>query len=500
METNASSSYKQIVKSTGIFGGSQVINILIGIIRNKVIAVLLGATGVGLIGVYQSIVDMIRNIGGMGMETTGVKEIASANGNEDSKQLSLTVYLVRRLIQWTAVVGALVCLVLCYPISCWTFGDGSHAGYVASLSVVILLSALLQGQLIILQGLRKISTMAKVLLLGNFLSLIATLPFLFLWKLDGILPLMIVGTVIYYALSLYFYSPIQRNLDVLPKKPEFREIFEKGKSMFRLGAYLVAATIVNTSTMFLIRIFISNKIGMDAAGLFQSVWAITNVYLMLILKSMGSDFFPRLCALNKQRIASVRLINQQTFVAMIVATPIIVGMLLFGIIALTLLYSSKFLPAEALLQWQTLGTFLKVASWPMAFILLANGKGKQYIFSEISFFLVYYGMNYILFPYFGLDAAGMAYLIAYVVYLAVVFSLAIRLIRFNWSKQVWQTCTICLLFVVGAFLFAHYLRGLIFYLGGGALLLLSCAYSTWQFDKIVPIKELCGKMKSFVKK
>lgn len=41
MEENRES-YKQIFKSTTIVGGAQIINIIIGIVRNKVIALLLG--------------------------------------------------------------------------------------------------------------------------------------------------------------------------------------------------------------------------------------------------------------------------------------------------------------------------------------------------------------------------------------------------------------------------------------------------------------------------
>ncbi|MBP1617023.1 MAG: hypothetical protein H6Q14_850 [Bacteroidetes bacterium] len=490
METNKLSSYKQIVKSTSIFGGSQLINIVIGVIRNKVIAVLLGASGVGLIGIYQSIIDMVRSISGLGLEMTGVKEIASANAADNKQRLAYIVNLVRRLVEITAVAAGMICLFLCYPISIWTFGDASHTVYIACLSLVVALSALLQGQLIVLQGLRQISKMAKVLVLGNFLSLVLTLPFFFLWGINGILPVLIVGTAIYYLLSLKYYIPIQNSLENLPARPAFSEVIRKGKSMFRLGAYLVAATIVNTLTMFLIRIFITNRVGVEAAGLFQSVWAITNVYLMLVLKSMGTDFYPRLCEVSKQRVASARLINQQTYVALLVATPIILGMLLFGFMALTLLYSSKFLAAESLLQWQILGTFLKVASWPMAFILLAKDKGKHYILSEVLFFLVYYGFNYWLFPSFGLNAAGIAYLIAYLVYFAVIFGFARGLIRFNWSKQVWIESIICGIFVVLAFLLVRNVQGWMFYLLGISLFLASCIYSIYEFNKIIPFKQL----------
>ena len=46
--------YNNIFKSTFLFGGSQVIGLLVSLIRNKFAAVLLGASGMGLNGVFMS--------------------------------------------------------------------------------------------------------------------------------------------------------------------------------------------------------------------------------------------------------------------------------------------------------------------------------------------------------------------------------------------------------------------------------------------------------------
>lgn len=91
-------SYNQIVKSTSIFGGSQIVTILIGIVRTKIIAILLGTTGVGLIGIYQSIIEMIRTTSVLGMDTGGVKEIATAEEAEDKTVLQKSVSVLTRIV------------------------------------------------------------------------------------------------------------------------------------------------------------------------------------------------------------------------------------------------------------------------------------------------------------------------------------------------------------------------------------------------------------------
>src|SRR5262245_23897861 len=58
--------YGQILKSSVLIGGSSVLNIGIGIVRTKAMAVLLGPAGFGLMGLYGSIADLAVSIAGMG--------------------------------------------------------------------------------------------------------------------------------------------------------------------------------------------------------------------------------------------------------------------------------------------------------------------------------------------------------------------------------------------------------------------------------------------------
>lgn len=48
-EAESRDSYTSILKYTGLFGGVQGLGILMGIVRNKLVAVILGPDGMGLI-------------------------------------------------------------------------------------------------------------------------------------------------------------------------------------------------------------------------------------------------------------------------------------------------------------------------------------------------------------------------------------------------------------------------------------------------------------------
>ncbi|MDP5081484.1 MAG: hypothetical protein NWP87_02425, partial [Winogradskyella sp.] len=47
-------SYRSIMKATSLFGGVQVFNIIIAILRSKIIAILLGPAGLGIVGLLNS--------------------------------------------------------------------------------------------------------------------------------------------------------------------------------------------------------------------------------------------------------------------------------------------------------------------------------------------------------------------------------------------------------------------------------------------------------------
>ena len=97
-EDSQRSSYRGIFKATSLFGGVQVYQILIEIIKSKFIAVLLGPLGVGIQGLYTSGIQMIQQISSLGLSSSAVRNIAEANGSGDVKAINKTVTALRRLV------------------------------------------------------------------------------------------------------------------------------------------------------------------------------------------------------------------------------------------------------------------------------------------------------------------------------------------------------------------------------------------------------------------
>ena len=112
IETEQTSDYRSIFKATSLFGGIQVYNILISIIKSKFVALLLGPTGVGIQGLFQSSTQLIKSLSSFGLSQSAVRNVSEANSTGDIRKVSLVVTVLRRLVWVTGVLGSLLVIVL----------------------------------------------------------------------------------------------------------------------------------------------------------------------------------------------------------------------------------------------------------------------------------------------------------------------------------------------------------------------------------------------------
>ena len=121
-KTDKTKGYSHILKYTSLFGGVQGMNILVGIIRNKLVAVILGPSGMGLISLFNSTINLLSNSTNLGIPMSAVKNISEAQARGDNAVLQKMVTMVRSWSLLTALAGILLCVALSPLLSYWTFG------------------------------------------------------------------------------------------------------------------------------------------------------------------------------------------------------------------------------------------------------------------------------------------------------------------------------------------------------------------------------------------
>ena len=422
-------SYGQILKSTTIIGGSSVIEIFLRIIQAKAMAVLLGPAGVGLIGLYSSMVGLVGKIAGMGIDTSGVRQIAEAAGSGDEMRIARTTLTLSRVAVCMGVAGMLVLLLFRKPICQVTFGNTEHVNAVALLSVTILLATISGGQAARIQGLRRIGDLARLKIWGAFFGMLSSIPLVYFFGEVGIAPFLVVVSIM-GLLASWWYA---RKIPISKILMSWREITSEAGALLRLGMIFMATGLITLGTLYCIRVIVLRQLGLEAVGLFQASSALASVYVSFILSAMAADFFPRLSAVANDNVSCNRMVNEQTEIGLLLAVPGILATLTFAPYVIEIFYSTQFSPAVDILRWSILGVLLRVASWPMGFILLAKGKGNIFLCTELSGNIVVIGLVLVLIHYFGLPGTGMAFFGLFVFYWVLIFAVVQRLSGFSWS-------------------------------------------------------------------
>jgi PST family polysaccharide transporter len=422
-------SYGQIFNSSLLIGGSSLITMLVAIARNKVAAVFLGPAGVGLMGIFASMTSVVWTLVAMGISTSGVREIAEAVGSCDESRVARTVTALRRVISRLGLLGALLLAAFSIPISRITFGTADRAGTIVVLSVVILAGAVAEGQIARLQGFRRIGDLSRAAVLGAILTLALTIPVVYIWRDDSVVPLLLLASLA-GLFSSWWYA---RRIQVAQVSMDWRAVVREVQPWLRLGLASMSSALMVAGIAYVVRLVIARQLGFEAAGIFQSATTLSAVYCGFILSAMAADFLPRLSAVAGDDDTCNRFVNEQVEVGLLLAFPGICGSIAFSPVIIQLLYSPQFEPATDVLRWQVLGTFLRVASWPLGYMLIAKRKALLYFWTELSYNLLYVGLIWIGVRLWGLPGAGIAFFGLYIYYCLLMYVVTRRLSGFAWS-------------------------------------------------------------------
>lgn len=442
-------SYDQILKSSSIMGGAAGIVMLLGLIRTKFAAVLIGTTGVGLLASLSAIQLTLSTLSGLGLSSSAVRDIASAVSREDEQGVARAIHALHRLSWLTGLAGMLLLMGASPFISQFTFGNHDYVLDVAALGLVVFATNLSAAHLAVLQGLRRIGDMARANVYGTAVATLLAVVLYGWLELRGVAAALIGGALVQLVFARHFV----RKLRISPVDQTWRNSLLQGRSMLILGASLMWSSLlfsaVGYTTIYLINRFES----VQAVGIYSAAFVLSGALVNFVLNAMGADYFPRLTGMIDDRPAMRRLVNEQTEIGLLLAMPGLMACMIFSPWLIQLLYSSAFTPATQLLQWFIFGCFGRVVSWPMAFIILAMGKGRWFFLTETSFNGLHVVLIALGLHFFGIEGVSLAYCLLYVGYTAAVYAVSHRLIGFHWDAATLRLAmTSLLLLLLGFFI------------------------------------------------
>ncbi|MCL6740395.1 O-antigen translocase [Sphingomonas sp. RB56-2] len=423
VSTEFGSSHGHAVRATSIIGGASLLNIAIGLVRMKIAAIVLGPIGIGTIGLLQNLLNAAATAGGLSLGTAGAREIVASERTGGPPSASAARRAIFVTVGLLSLCSGFTFWLFREPLAGLLFQDRGKAAEVGWLAVGVAVIAAAGYQTAILSARRRIGDMARLTMLSATAGALIGTASVIIWQADGILPFILAAPIATLAFGWIFLRRVPPADGDLPRDAIKRHV----RSLVGHGASLTIAVFVILCGQLAIRTLVERKLGASALGHFQAAWTITAVYLFFIFQAMGTDYLPRLTAEMGDRAKAQRLVDGQAEVGILLAAPILLGMIGLAPWALSILYTSQFVEATDLLRYQMLGDLLRLAIWPVAIALMAGGATRHYTFAEIIGTAILVGVTMVLLPLAGLAAPGMAYVVTNLIYGAVIMAFAHRL-------------------------------------------------------------------------
>jgi O-antigen/teichoic acid export membrane protein len=480
-------SYRHILKYTGIFGSVQGINILIGLVRSKLVAVLLGPEGMGLISLLNSSIKLVSDSTNLGLGISAVKRLSLLYEKEDEQQLLGEMAVVRSWGVLTALLGMAVMVVLSPFLNAMSFSWGDHTLHYVLLSPVIGMTAVVGAELAILKATRHLKQLATLSVYNVLGALFLSVPLFYVWGASAIVPSMVLVVFLQLLLTCWY------SWRLFPYRVSFsRDTLSKGRVMVVLGMAFVVAGILGSGADFVIRSYLNSATSLSELGFYNTATMITMTFGGMLFTALEADYYPCLSAAQDNVRESNLIVNHQIEVSLLLVAPIVTFSVVSLPVVVPLLFSSAFNSVVPLTQVLIFALFARAFTLPVQYISLAKGASLSYLQLEAFYDITVVAGVVLGHHFYGLMGAMIAQLAVCVVESAVSCIYMHYKFGFLLAGRLMKTLAKVLPFGLAAYVCTFCLDGWSYWLVGMTLVALNCqlSYRTMKYrihrDRSIP--------------
>ncbi|MBN1505082.1 MAG: oligosaccharide flippase family protein [Candidatus Eisenbacteria bacterium] len=428
---------KRLVTSTALVGTSSLVGVVVAVLRNKLLAVFVGAAGVGLLAQVGNLVNILSSLASLGVGVGVAKYAAEFSSRQDRDALARlkTSGLVPTYA--ASAVALVAALVLRKQLAVLIFGSDELSWAVALAALAVPLLVQFSFHLAAIQGLKSMRRYALANAGAAAAGLIMLVPLVYFlrWKgavihivaaaALGYLVIRLVSRSLYARAGFYGSAGVDRSL--------VRELLAYGVGSLAVGAlYWV--------NLLAVRSIIVRTLGPDANGIYQVALGISFQYLMLILNSVSAYAFPRLSEL-RERDSIVNEMRSAIRLSVLLVTACASVMLVARHWLVPLLFSSEFVQGERLLPAQFVADFLRAVAWMLGIWMLPQGRLRTWVGLDVVmnaslmavFLALLSGARGFANPATLLLAGPIAHCVAYLIHCVLNYGYARRTIGFSFG-------------------------------------------------------------------
>lgn len=400
--------YRIIAKNTVVLGSAQVVQMLVTLIRAKVIALLLGPIGAGVNSLILSALSVMQQVSSLGIYQSGVREMSVVKGYNDESKLAGFRKIFLRLSCICGVGGVFIMFLLSPLFSLLLFDNLQYTWWLAFMALALFFMALQSGYSVVMQATQNLGLMARATMTGAVGGLILVIPLFFLMGIYAIVPAIVIGYAAFYFSFRYFEHKIPF---AQVKKVANSEFVAQSKPILKLGIVLMFSVLMTVILAFVLNLFINHWGSVEEVGIYQSAASIITQGMSIANIVLASDFFSRLSVVHTDSGQMRSIINKQVDILLYTIAPISILIIALAPFIVWFLLSPQFALVAGLLRIMSLALVFKVMWLIMSYIILAKGDKKGYFVFDA---LLGNGINFLIavigFYFGGLNGLALAYL------------------------------------------------------------------------------------------
>jgi len=405
MDLEEKKSFKTSLKAFSMLGGASLINLITGLIKMKFAAMLIGPSGVGLIGIYRILVEACSKFSSMGIKESASRSLALASQENDVENKNHVFRVVVFLGSLFAVSGFFIVFVSgkLFP-SLLLDGVDSKALILIGVGVLSYVFVnLISALLMVTAGARKIAESTAA---SSILASIVGVGVIYYYGEAGAAIFVVAVPLSSLIISLFFL--LNTKLEFRFGSVPFDVLFRESKKIIKLGGVVMLSGLMISVSQLFVRGSIVEEINIEAVGFYTAAWLISYHSINFMLAATSYDLYPRITKSLSNFKEIDRLLNDQIEVMLLLAGS---GFLLLAIFAdylMVALYSDVFIAASSVLVWIVLSDICRLIIYPLSYLVMARSQGGMYFSIKLIESLSFVVATYFLLPIFGLIGVGVA--------------------------------------------------------------------------------------------
>ena len=416
-----------IVKVFSLNAVSTLVKMLTSFISIKVIAYVIGPAGIAVLGQLNNFSSIILGLSNGGISQGITKYVAEYKESDSKVKILLSTAL--KVTAFCTIVLSFLLIILHNKLSQWILLTDEYGSVFLIFGFTIFLYSLNTLIISILNGYKEFKKYVIVNIVGTIIGLIFTLVFVLTLGLKGAL----ISAVTYQSVV------VVATIFILRKLPWMHISYYKEridgdvlKKYFGFSLMAITTLCLSPTVQMFLRGYVMTNISHYQAGLWEGMNRISGMYLSVIVTSFSIYYLPRLSEISDKFELRKEIFRSYKFIIPLLLFCFLV-IYIFRRFIIRLLFTPDFFPMESLFGWQMAGDLFKIASWLLAFLMLAKAKTMLYITTEIIFSSIFLILGLFFVKINGIVGLTQAYLINYILYM-IIMVIVFRKLLFNTSS------------------------------------------------------------------